>query len=96
MVVALSLENRPELRYASGEQLAQDLEAVLADLPVELANSKGEVAASPSSGNAKRTDEGGPATTPPTTGLAFEETLRLRGSAAVHNHPPPDDPARNT
>ncbi len=96
MVVALSLEKRPELRYASGEQLAQDLEAVLADLPVELANSKGEVAASPSSGNAKRTDEGGPATTPPTTGLAFEETLRLRGIAAVHNHPPPDDPARNT
>lgn len=96
MVVALSLEKRPELRYASGEQLAQDLEAVLADLPVELANSKGEVCATPSSGNAKRTDEGDPATPPPTTGLAFEETLRLRGSAAVHNHPPPDDPSRNT
>ena len=30
MVLALALEKRPELRYASGEQMAQDLEAVLA------------------------------------------------------------------
>jgi len=30
MVLALALEKRPELRYASGEQFAADLEAVLA------------------------------------------------------------------
>ena len=29
LVLALALEKRPELRYASGEQMAQDLEAVL-------------------------------------------------------------------
>ena len=33
LVVALALEKRPELRYGSGETLAQDLEAVLAALP---------------------------------------------------------------
>ena len=32
MVLALALEKRPELRYASGEQMAQDLEAVLVQL----------------------------------------------------------------
>jgi serine/threonine-protein kinase len=30
LVLALALEKRPELRYASGEQMAQDLDAVLA------------------------------------------------------------------
>ena len=29
LILALALEKRPELRYASGEQMAQDLEAVL-------------------------------------------------------------------
>jgi len=43
LVLALTLEKRPELRYATGEQMAQDLEAVLAQgLP-------DEPAASPSS-----------------------------------------------
>lgn len=37
MVLALALEKRPELRYANGEQFAQDLEAVLQQLPAELA-----------------------------------------------------------
>ncbi|MBN8505308.1 MAG: serine/threonine protein kinase [Burkholderiales bacterium] len=32
MVLALALEKRPELRYANGEDLAQDLEAVLAQV----------------------------------------------------------------
>lgn len=32
LVLALTLEKRPELRYASGEQMAQDLDAVLAQL----------------------------------------------------------------
>ncbi|MDM4767059.1 serine/threonine-protein kinase [Pelomonas sp. SE-A7] len=35
LVLALALEKRPELRYASGEQLAQDLEAILPQLPAE-------------------------------------------------------------
>jgi eukaryotic-like serine/threonine-protein kinase len=41
MVVALALEKRPELRYQRGDTLAQDLEAVLGQIPVELANSTG-------------------------------------------------------
>lgn len=41
MVVALALEKRPELRYQRGDTLAQDLEAVLSQIPVELANSTG-------------------------------------------------------
>jgi serine/threonine-protein kinase len=36
LVLALALEKRPELRYASGEQMARDLEAVLnMELPAE-------------------------------------------------------------
>jgi len=96
MVLALSLEKRPELRYQSGEQLAQDLEAVMAELPAALGSSTGQASASPESSNAGRTIEGPQATTPPTTGLAFEETLRLQGGGAVHNHPPPADPSRKT
>ncbi|OWQ88478.1 hypothetical protein CDN99_16625 [Roseateles aquatilis] len=41
LVVALSLEKRPELRYQRGATLAQDLEAVLGQIPAELANSTG-------------------------------------------------------
>jgi len=33
MVLALALEKRPELRYSNGEDFAQDLEAVLAQIP---------------------------------------------------------------
>lgn len=33
LVLALALEKRPELRYASGQQMAQDLAAVLQELP---------------------------------------------------------------
>jgi len=36
MVLALALEKRPELRYASGEQMAADLEAVLSALDVTM------------------------------------------------------------
>lgn len=41
LVVALALEKRPELRYQRGDLLAQDLEAVLSQIPVALANSTG-------------------------------------------------------
>lgn len=37
LVLALALEKRPELRYANGEQMAQDLAAVLAALPFVVA-----------------------------------------------------------
>jgi serine/threonine-protein kinase len=36
MVLSLALEKRAELRYANGEDMAQDLETVLAQLPDEL------------------------------------------------------------
>jgi serine/threonine-protein kinase len=38
LVLALALEKRPELRYASGETMAQDLEVVLAQLPADEAS----------------------------------------------------------
>ena len=41
LIVALALEKRPELRYQRGDLMAQDLEAVLSQIPVELANSTG-------------------------------------------------------
>lgn len=45
LVLALALEKRPELRYASGEQMAQDLEAVLAQgLPTAPEAAAGRVA----------------------------------------------------
>lgn len=81
LVLALSLEKRPELRYQSGEPLAQDLEAVLAQMPAALLTSTGH---------------GGGATVPSATGLAFEQTLRLHTDGAVHNQPPPADPASKT
>lgn len=38
MVLALALEKRPELRYAGGEQMAQDLEAVAAQIGPDAPN----------------------------------------------------------
>jgi len=54
MVLALALEKRPELRYSSGEDLAQDLETVLAQLDtadpmIERAPAPSPTAASPHS-----------------------------------------------
>lgn len=77
MVLALCLEKRPELRYQSGEALAQDLEAVLADLPASLSNSIGRAS-------------------PLSVGQAYEQTLRIHTGDAVHNQPPPADPASKT
>ncbi|MDT9001010.1 serine/threonine-protein kinase [Paucibacter sp. APW11] len=37
LVLALALEKRPELRYANGEQFAQDLELILPQLPADVA-----------------------------------------------------------
>jgi serine/threonine-protein kinase len=47
LVLALALEKRPELRYANGEQLAQDLEAVLAQLPAQGVADQGQDPAPP-------------------------------------------------
>ena len=73
MVLALSLEKRPETRYADGETLAQDLEAVLAQMPptegagleVEPAGAQGEALSSASG--------------------AFAQTQRLKLPETVHN-----------
>ncbi|MEJ6001504.1 serine/threonine-protein kinase [Paucibacter soli] len=61
LVLALALEKRPELRYASGEQFAADLEAVLAQGGLD--------AAAPGAG-AKASEL-------PAEGEAFAQTLRL-------------------
>lgn len=61
LVLALALEKRPELRYANGEQMAQDLEAVQAQLPAQ-------ESAAPTSADAQ---------TGPPADPAFAQTLRL-------------------
>jgi serine/threonine-protein kinase len=81
LVLAVALEKRPELRYASGEQMARDLDAVLVmSLQAEPAAPAGPVA-----------PESHPAQDP-----AFAQTLRLapdeagqnRRSAAPGDEPP--------
>jgi serine/threonine-protein kinase len=81
MVLALALEKRPELRYASGEQMAQDLEAVLAqdglDSPLKQP-APGVTASHAPSGN-----------TEPNTALnsadSFAQTVRLNLPEAGQN-----------
>jgi len=78
LVLALALEKRPELRYASGEQLAQDLEAVLAQ-------GLGEAASDPGSGDAAGmglADAVDP----------FAQTIRLDAPEAGQNSATPDEP----
>jgi len=73
LVLAVALEKRPELRYASGEQMARDLDAVLVmDLPAEPALPE---AAAPAS---SATDES-----------AFAQTLRLTPGEAGQNRRSP-------
>ena len=55
MVIALSLEKRPELRYQRGDTFAQDLESVLSQIPVELANSTGATTPPPAGQAFERT-----------------------------------------
>jgi serine/threonine-protein kinase len=55
MVIALSLEKRPELRYQRGDTLAQDLESVLSQISVELANSTGATTPPPAGQAFERT-----------------------------------------
>ncbi|MCH7343622.1 serine/threonine protein kinase [Pelomonas sp. CA6] len=81
LVLALALEKRPELRYQSGEQLAQDLEAVLAQLDPALAASSGPAGNPPNVGES----------------AAFADTLRLRPQDPGQNEPPSsDEPPRTT
>jgi len=69
LVLALALEKRPELRYASGEQMARDLEAVL----------KMELPAEPSATDPAPTADG------PPPDPAFAQTMRLDAGEAGQN-----------
>lgn len=79
LVLALALEKRPELRYASGAQMAQDLEAVLQQLP----------ATAPTAEAVSGTEATVPVTTKPESGTvdAFAQTVRLNKSEAGQNPP---------
>ncbi|XHS79628.1 serine/threonine-protein kinase [Burkholderiaceae bacterium UC74_6] len=83
MVLALALEKRPELRYASGQQLAQDLEAVLdVGINEEAASLKGAKPDTPGA-----VDNAAPA--------AFAQTQRIELGEAVQNRAPPLPPKSN-
>ena len=71
LVLALSLEKRPGLRYASGEQMAQDLDAVLAQLGAADA------------ADALPTVDIGSAV--PVSADSFAQTVRLNGLEAGQN-----------
>lgn len=71
LVLALSLEKRPELRYASGEQMAQDLEAVLAQPGLDAA---AEALSTVGAGSAQ-----------PISADSFAQTVRLNGLEAGQN-----------
>ncbi len=71
LVLALALEKRPELRYASGAQMAQDLEAVLAQPGLEESD-----IAKPGS------DSGAEA---PISADSFAQTVRLNTQEAGQN-----------
>ena len=80
MVLALALEKRPELRYASGQQMAQDLEAVLdVGINEEAIGLKGAKPDTPVA-----TDNAAPA--------AFAQTQRIELGEAVQNRAPPSTP----
>jgi len=84
LVLALALEKRPELRYASGEQMAQDLEAVLARLP-----SGGS--ATPSVDAAGRVEPATDDSVDP-----FAQTMRLKTAEPGQNPAPPSSPPAKT
>jgi len=76
LVLALALEKRPELRYASGEQMARDLDAVLImDLQAEPSPPESHEAADPAFAQTLR--------------LATEEAGQNRRSSAEPHEPPP-------
>lgn len=81
LVLALALEKRPELRYASGEQLAQDLEAVLAQ-------GLGEAAAP----DLSLGDSAESGTVLAETVDPFAQTIRLDAPEAGQNSATPDEP----
>jgi len=83
MVLALALEKRPELRYGSGQQLAQDLEAVL----------DAGIKEPPASAQAAKPDT--PAATDNAAPAAFAQTQRIELGEAVQNRAPPPPPKSN-
>jgi serine/threonine-protein kinase len=85
LLLALALEKRPELRYASGEQMAQDIEAVLAaGLPEELSAAGDDTSAAAGTGSAidKSVDP-------------FAQTQRVELQEAGQNRAPPPPPNSN-
>jgi len=87
MVLALTLEKRPELRYASGQQLAQDLEAVL-DAGIKEARKTSGAGTKPAEPDTSgTTGNGAPA--------AFAQTQRIELGEAVQNRAPPPPPKSN-
>jgi serine/threonine-protein kinase len=87
MVLALTLEKRPELRYASGQQLAQDLEAVL-DAGIKEARKTSGAGTKPA-----EPDTSG--TTGNSAPAAFAQTQRIELGEAVQNRAPPPPPKSN-
>jgi serine/threonine-protein kinase len=86
LVLALALEKRPELRYASGAQMAQDLEAVLA----QWRPSRAEAAPAADPAAAKQPSDSGPALAGSSETVdLFAQTLRLDAAEAVQNPPAP-------
>ncbi|MEJ6006090.1 serine/threonine-protein kinase [Paucibacter sp. AS339] len=77
MVLALALEKRPELRYASGEQMAQDLEAVLAQAGLD---ASADLLAGPGALQVAQDSE-----VSPNSADSFAQTVRLNLSEAGQN-----------
>ncbi len=77
LVLALALEKRPELRYASGAQMAQDLEAVIAQWPAGPARGPAQAPADKSADAAHLTS--------PEHADPFAQTVRLNKAEAVQN-----------
>ncbi|MDC8785638.1 serine/threonine-protein kinase [Roseateles koreensis] len=80
LVLALALEKRPELRYGSGQQMAQDLAAVLLEMPARAAQHPTAGPSGDSSGESVKLDS------------AFAQTVRLDLKEAVQNPPPANHP----
>jgi len=92
LLLALALEKRPELRYADGDQMAQDIEAVLAAGLPESLQSDSVAAATPSAAGNSPTGNITPKTVDP-----FAQTQRVdlaSGEAGQNRAPPPSSPQK--
>ncbi len=88
LLLALALEKRPELRYADGDQMAQDIEAVLAAGLPEALLSDSVAAATPAAASNTAIDK---------TVDPFAQTQRVDlagGEAGQNRAPPPPTPQK--